>query len=186
MCTTYFEKPGAENTEETLRVAVGGALERGIRYLVVASTFGDTAEKALEMAKGRGLSLVVVTHNTGFAKPGEQQFREDARRKVEAAGGRVLTATMVLRNLGTAVKTKLGYSEQELVNAVLRMFCQGVKVCIEIVAMACDAGLIPFGDVVAVAGTGRGADTALVLAADSSNNFFDIKVREILAKPKGF
>ena len=52
--------------------------------------------------------------------------------------------------------------------------------------MACDAGLIPFADVVAVAGTGRGADTAVVLRANSSNRFFDIKFKEILCKPKNF
>ena len=52
--------------------------------------------------------------------------------------------------------------------------------------MACDAGLIPPGDVVAVGGTERGADTAAVIGANSSNNLFDIRVREILAKPRNF
>jgi uncharacterized protein len=66
------------------------------------------------------------------------------------------------------------------------MFGQGIKVCVEIAAMAADAGLIPAGDVIAVGGTGRGADTAAVIAADSSNRFFNIKVREILAKPVEF
>lgn len=40
--------------------------------------------------------------------------------------------------------------------------------------------------VVPVAGTGRGADTAAILSANSSNRFFDIKIREILAKPRHF
>ena len=52
--------------------------------------------------------------------------------------------------------------------------------------MAADAGLIPSEDVLAIAGTGRGADTAVIIGANSSNRFFDIKVREILAKPMGF
>lgn len=38
----------------------------------------------------------------------------------------------------------------------------------------------------AVAGTGRGADTCCVIRANSSNRFFDIKVREIIGKPKEF
>jgi len=38
----------------------------------------------------------------------------------------------------------------------------------------------------AVGGTGRGADTAAVIAADSSNRFFNIKVGEKLAKPVEF
>ena len=57
---------------------------------------------------------------------------------------------------------------------------------VEIVAMSADAGLIPFSDVIAVAGTGRGADTAAVIKANSSNRFFDIKLREYLVKPYDF
>ena len=64
------------------------------------------------------------------------------------------------------------------------MFGQGTKVAVEIVAMASDADLLPVEDVIAVAGTGKGADTCLVIGANSTNQFFDIKVREILAKPK--
>jgi len=52
--------------------------------------------------------------------------------------------------------------------------------------MASDAGLIPPGDIIAIAGTQKGADTAAIIKADSSNRFFDIKVREILAKPFDF
>ena len=61
-----------------------------------------------------------------------------------------------------------------------------MKVCVEIVAMAGDANLVPVEDVIAVAGTGRGADTAVVIGANSTNRLFDIKVRAILAKPKNF
>ncbi len=45
----YFDKPGKENTEETLRLAVERARELGIKHLVVASSYGDTALKAIEM-----------------------------------------------------------------------------------------------------------------------------------------
>ena len=114
------------------------------------------------------------------------EFDPEARRQIEALGGRVHTGTMVLRNLGTAIRDLQGYSQQDLVANTLRIFGQGMKVCGEIVAMAADAGLIPFEDVVAVAGTNRGADTAVVIRANSSNRFFQIKVREILAKPRDF
>ena len=103
-----------------------------------------------------------------------------------AEGGiKVHTGTMVLRSLGTAIRDMAGgYSEQELIANTLRMFSQGVKVCVEIVAMAADSGLIPFDDVVAIAGTGRGADTACLIRANSSNRFFKIKIKELFAKPK--
>jgi len=182
----YLDKAGRHNTEETLRVAIEEAKRRGIEYLVVASTTGETGLLAARMAQGTGIKVVVVTHNVGFSEEGKDEFDPVLRKEIEALGGKVLTGTMVLRNLGTAIRDLVGGSQQDLVANTLRIFGQGVKVCVEIVAMAADAGLIPFEDVIAVAGTGRGADTALLLKANSSNRFFKIKVREILAKPREF
>jgi len=182
----YFEQAGAQNTDETLRVALEVAKGRGIRYMVVASTRGDTGLRAAKLLQGTGIKLVVVTHNTGFSQEGSQEFEDAKRSQIEQLGGKVYTGTMVLRNLGTAIRSLQSYSQQDLVANTLRMFGQGMKVCVEIVAMAADAGLIPFEDVVAVAGTSQGADTAVLIRANSSNNFFQIKVREILAKPQDF
>lgn len=173
-------------TDDVLRLAVQTAQAREISHLVIASTTGATAHKAVNLIQNSGLKLVVVTHNYGFSEPGAQEFDPNIRREVETIGGKVLTGTMVLRSLGTAIRTRFQYSETELVNATLRMFGQGIKVVVEIVAMASDAGLIPPSDVIAVAGTGRGADTAAILAANSSNHFFDIKIREIIVKPSEF
>ena len=182
----YTEKAGVENTDATLDAAFAAAGARGVHHIVAASTSGFTARKLLERA-APGLSLVVVTHNTGFKEEGVQSFPGDLRAELTARGIHVHTGTMVLRSLGTAIRERHGgYSEQELVANTLRMLCQGMKVCVEIVAMASDAGLVPPADVIAVAGTGRGADTCCVIRANSSNRFFDIKVREIIVKPKEF
>jgi hypothetical protein len=60
-------------------------------------------------------------------------------------------------------------------------------VCVEIVFEACDAGLVEEGkDVVAIAGTGRGADTVCIIRASVSKRFHDLKVKDILAKPRSF
>ncbi len=182
----YFERAGTQNTEKTLKIAVEEAEERGIRHMVVASTRGDTGLQAAMLLQGTGISLVVVTHNTGFSEEGVQEFEDAKRAEIEELGGRIYTGTMVLRNIGTAIRSLQSYSQQDLVANTLRMLGQGMKVCVEIVAMAADAGLIPCEDVIAVAGTGRGADTAAIIRANSSNNFFQIKVREILAKPRDF
>lgn len=59
--------------------------------------------------------------------------------------------------------------------------------CVEITLMAADAGLIPVDkDIVAIAGTGRGADTALRIKPANTARFFDLKIKEILAKPCNF
>jgi uncharacterized protein len=67
---------------------------------------------------------------------------------------------------------------------LLRCFCQGVKVCFEIVLMVTDAGLVTGGErVIAIAGTGRGSDTALVMQAASTQHLKRLKVNEIICKP---
>ncbi len=182
----YFEKAGKENTEKTLQIARDEAIRRKIKHIVVASTFGDTGVAAAELLKGTGINLVVVSHNTGFRDEGAQTFNPEAKKKIEELGGNVYTGTMVLRGLGTALKERGTGSQEQIVADTLRILGQGTKVIVEITAMSADAGLIPFTDIIAVAGTGRGADTAAVIKANSSNKFFEIKVKEYLAKPKDF
>ncbi|MGD0229690.1 MAG: pyruvate kinase alpha/beta domain-containing protein [Syntrophorhabdales bacterium] len=182
----HFERAGIANTEKTLEIAFNYARDNHVGHIVVASTGGSTARIILDRFPYESFNIVVVTHNTGFKEAGVQDFPDALRDELALHGIRVLTGTMVLRSLGTAIKGFTGYSQEELVAGTLRMICQGMKVCVEIIAMACDAGLIPPSDVVAIAGTGRGADTACLIKGDSSNRFFQIKVREILAKPKEF
>jgi len=182
----YFEKAGYENTDATLKIVREEATKRGIQYVLVASTTGNTGLKALKMFKETNLKPIVVTHNTGFKQPGIQELDTTMREEIEKLGGKVLTSTMILRSLGTAIRGKMYYSQEQIIADTLRMMGQGTKVCVEMAAMAADAGLIPCEDIISVAGTGKGADTALIIEANSSNRFFDIKIKEVLVKPKNF
>jgi hypothetical protein len=182
----HFQKAGIENTRETLRIAKEEALQRGIRFVLVASTDGDTGLQAARIFHQTGIKLIVITHNTGFKEPGVQELGQKARDEIIQLGGIVHTGTHVLRGIGAALRDRYKFSHEQVVADTLRMFGHGVKVCVEMAAMAADAGLIPPEDVIAIAGTQRGADTAAIIKADSSNRFFDIKVREILAKPFDF
>ncbi len=182
--TVYFDKPGPENTEACLEIVLKALKERNLKHIVVASTYGDTGLKFAKALKGEKVNLVIVTHNYGFREPGTIEMKEETRRELEALGAKVYTGTMVFRSLGAAIRSSFHYSEETLIAQTLRIFGQGLKVCVEIVLMACDAGLIPPEDVLAVAGTARGADTVALIKAVPSNMFFNLKVREILAKPR--
>jgi hypothetical protein len=142
--------------------------------------------EAAKLGKKLGISTIVVTHNTGFSAPGVQDLSDEYGRRIREYGGQLHTGTLVLRGIGSAIRKKFGVSEEELVASVLRLFSQGVKVCVEMAAMVSDAGLIPPGDIVCVAGTGKGADTAALIHPAPSNTFFEIKVREIIVKPQDF
>ena len=181
---TYFEKPGKENTHRTLELAKNRAEELGIKTILVASTRGDTGVKACEAFPG--YDVVVVTHSVGFKEPNYQELTDENRAAIEAAGGKILTCQHAFGGVGRAVRKKLGtYELEELIAYTLRLFGEGLKVAVEIALMAADAGLVRTDEpVVAVAGTGKGADTAVVLKPANAQTFFDLKVLEVLCKPR--
>jgi hypothetical protein len=182
--TVYFEKPGEENTETALSIAKKRAEKLGIKTIVVASTVGDTAVRALDVFKG--YRVIVVTHITGMRQPDVQEFTEENKKIVEAKGGIVLTTTHALGGLSKAMRKKYNtFVLGEVIADVLRIFGQGIKVVCEMAAMAADGGLVRTDeDIIAVAGSERGADTAVVMKPAHTHDFFDLKVREILCKPR--
>jgi len=182
--SVYFENPGPENTERTLGIAKRRAEELGIKTILVASTRGDTGVLAAQLFKG--YNVIVVTHSTGFKEPDFQELTEENRRAIEAAGARILTCMHAFGGIGRAVRKKLGtYELEEIVAYTLRIFGQGMKVACEMALMAADAGLVRTDELVlAIAGTSRGADTAVVLKPANAQSFFDMRVAEILCKPR--
>jgi hypothetical protein len=179
----YFDQPGKKNTDEVLRLAKNRAKELGIKSILIASTTGETAVKALKVFKGA--KIVAVSHFTGMKGPNTQEFTEENRQKVLSAGGSVLTATHTFSGLGRAMRKKFGmYLFEETVANTLRIFGQGMKVVCEITMMAADAGLVRTDeDIIVITGSSRGADTAVGLRPVNSEDFFDLKIREILCKP---
>jgi len=181
--TVYFENPGSGNTDEVLGIARRRAEELGIKTILVASTSGNTAAKAMNVLQG--LRVIVITNVTGFRTPDTQEFTEENRRIVESKGGVILTAAHAFGGISRAMRNKFNtYIIGDIVANTLYIFGQGLKVACEIALMAADSGLVRTDeDVIAIAGTSRGADTAVVLAPVNTRNFFDLKVKEILCKP---
>jgi hypothetical protein len=179
----YFAEPGRENTDEVLSLAKLRAEELGIKTILVASTTGDTALKAMEVFKEA--RIVVVSHFTGMKGPNIQEFTEENRQKLLSAGVPLLTATHTFSGLGRAMRKKFNmHLFEEVMANTLRLFGQGMKVVCEITLMATDAGLVRTDeDVIVIGGSSRGADTAVVLRPVNSEDFFDLKIKEILCKP---
>jgi len=182
--TLYFHNCGEENTEELLKLVKTRAQEEGINNIVVASTRGVTGVKASKLLKG--FNVVAVTHNAGFLVPGKSELDEGNRRKILKNGAKVLTATHALSGVERAVRKKFAtIMPLEIMAHTLRLFGEGTKVCVEITLMAADAGLISEDkEIIAIAGTGRGADTALIIKPACTARFFDLEVREVIAKPR--
>jgi hypothetical protein len=177
-----WEKKGPQNTASTVKAALDRARELGIKHLVVASNSGETAGKFLD----QGVQVVCVTHHVGFAAPGENEMTLEKRQELQEKGAQVLTTTHLLAGVDRALRLQFGgVYPAEIIASALRMFGQGVKVCIEIASMALDAGLIPYGEeIISVAGSARGADAACVIVPAHSNDFFKTVVKEIICMPR--
>lgn len=176
--TVYFEEMGPGNTREVFRLVEERLKSLAIGKVVLASTTGETAREALDFFRDKGVKLIVVPHQYDFIRK-ENPFPPDLAGTLREAGHEVHFATMLFHTDGL-----YGTGNPSLIANVLRCFSQGVKVCFEIVLMATDAGLLERGEtVIAVAGTGRGSDTALVMQAASSQHMNRLRVNEIICKP---
>jgi hypothetical protein len=180
----YHEQTGKINTEKTLEVAAKRAEELGTQHILIASTSGETGLMAAKLMVGR--SVIVVTHSTGFVQPDHQQLLPELRTQIEEAGALILTCQHAFGGVGRAVRKKLGtYEVDEIMAFTLRIFGEGMKVAIEIALMAADAGLVSTqAPCISLGGTAYGVDAALVLIPANAQNFFDLRVLEILAKPR--
>lgn len=180
----YFDKPGKQNTDAVMEIVRKRASELGIKTVIVASHRGYTAQRAVEMLDG--LKIIVIM---GFFMPDMQNLAEsfsNGDEKLIKSKATVLIATHLFAGINAAMRKKYKMpGHAEIIAQGLRMISVGVKVAVECTLMAADAALVRTDeDVIAIAGTGSGADTAIVLQPVNSQDIFDLKIKEILCKPR--
>ena len=175
----YFEEFGAANTETTLNLSIQRAKDRGIKKIVLASTRGDTAKVLAQNLAGTGIKMVVVPHQYGFGPEGRQRFSPELIADLHKQGHSVYFGTMLFHT-----DRFYGDNTPTIMANLLRTFCQGMKVAVEIVLMAANGGELAGGEkCVVITGTGRGADTAVVAIAATSTNLGELHITEIICKP---
>jgi hypothetical protein len=179
-----FEKPGPANTDQTLAAAFARGKQLSLDEVVVSSSSGRTAYKALEVF--HGFRLTVVTYHCGFREPFQPVMPNDVKRDLENKGATVVSATHALSGVERSIAKKYqGLYPVLLIADTLRLFGQGTKVAVEISIMAADAGALSGNDIVAIGGTAKGVDTALILRPSNQSNIFtDLCIREIICKPR--
>ena len=184
--TYYFNKAGPQNTEPTLKIARRRAKELGIKQIILASTHGETAKKALKVFQDMSVQLIVVTIPHSREELG-WCMKDEVKKELKKQGVTVITT---LPALGGDVNEAFASGQQGgaanmVVAETLYRFCQGMKVCVEIVLIAADTGAINMNEeIIAIAGTGSGADTVVVIKPAYALKFFDLQIREILTKPR--
>ncbi|MHA2499399.1 MAG: pyruvate kinase alpha/beta domain-containing protein [Candidatus Hodarchaeales archaeon] len=191
METLYLPSSGPQHTETVLERSLQYAQEAEITTMILASTTGATAKKMLEyLDRYPDLTLIVVTHHWGFTTPDSWEFDENLAAEIrQHPNCQLLTAAHALsgveRSFRLEFKTMLPI---EMIALTLRrIFGDGTKVALEMALMAADGGLVDTKtDVLCIAGTGRGADTAWRVRPSTSNRFFDVRMKEIIVKPAEF
>lgn len=168
--SVYFAEPGPENTDEVLKAVARRVGEGDIKTVVVASTSGRTGVKFVDAFKGKA-EVTTISH---------MKMNPELKEGTIKMGG------------VAADETHLPLHERGMddVRKTLYTLGQGFKVAVEVILIATDKGLIePYRDVIGVAGSGEGADTAIIARSTTTKEIFSkdpakrLGVREIIAMP---
>ncbi len=210
-----FERPGPCNTERVIALASSAAVSR-CRHVVVASVTGTSALGAARWIRDKqivcvtcpqGMHWEVAQMRTGpFADIAELAAIRDRwieeglervpmaidspmRKALEDAGVTIVRGTIPFFGPSFSMRLHMNHTNSlDVVAKTLELISTGTLVCLESVLMAVDAGAIPEGEeVVALAGTERGLDTAWTIRSSSSATLFHpekgARFMELLAKP---
>ena len=180
----YFDKVGAINTKDTFRLAKERMDELDIKKVLVASDRGTNAIIALDYFKPD--EIVVVAPMYGLDKPGANTFKEENCAILKKNGVPIIHATHVFAGIDRAINRRYGgITHVQLMAQTFKMLGEGFKVCIEIASMAADCGAVGIEDeIISIGGTMRGADTAIVMVPNHTNNFFETQIKEIICIPR--
>ncbi len=186
--TFYFDVHGEVNTDKTIELARERAEELGIWKVVVASETGLSALKVLDAFTGKKVIVVSSAAGTCVDSSVIGDLRigisdEEILKKLKGRGAVVVRGTDPFWNIAARV---------DLIDACrlgmmfFKVICCGLHVCMSAVLEATDAGFLVEGEeVVALAGSFVGLDTAVVAGAANSVNFFEtFEVREVICKPR--
>ena len=188
----YFDEPGEGNTQLVIE-AVSQRLEAGgIKKVIAASTSGETAAKFARSLKGM-VELICVSQAPYLREWGQEWpcLKQKFRRQMERLGVAIIDrAPYVFHNSVLEAAPWSDAFPERLVKETLYCFGQGMKVAVEVVLMAVSCGYVtPFEDVIGVGGSGKGADTAIVLRATYPACLFDkdpakrLEIKEVIAMP---
>ncbi len=190
---SYFDRAGFLNTNSVLE-AVKERLRLGdVKTVVVPVTTGRTADIFSQELKGEAEVVTVSEEETVSACkriiPSDQDLL-----------GKLVRSRLKKTPEGTSIRLRRDAFDMTLLpfcrepwNAVretLYSFGQGMKVAIEISVAAVEMEKVqPHTKVIAVGGTGEGADTAIVVRASNQKEAFGKKpekrlsIQEILTMP---
>jgi hypothetical protein len=196
----YFGDPGKQNTDNVVSIVLERLAADELDTVVVASTTGYTALRFVDALQERDISLqagrmrLVSVAETPLIREWGYEYpclKPETKQELECRG--VIVADRIPYLFHSSVLDNSRWqapTPAEMLRETLYAFGQGLKVAVEVALIAVASGFIePFHDVIAVGGTSRGADTAIVVRATFPNHVYSqdddkrLKIHEILCKP---
>jgi len=190
-----FNRPGAQNTSKVIKAVKRRIHSGGISRVLVASESGRLA-LGLKKVLGKTTVVCVTCNDEARRKYQKPPLMKDQLFKhgIEIVDDveEPLTHKLSFRNWWEGKTIDLPGQNADLF--WMTLICvggHGLRTAVEIAFMAVEAGAVSVGErVVSVAGTGWGADSAIVMKTSKFDNAVGkepgkrMKVEEILAMPK--
>jgi len=189
----YFEEPGPQNTDDVIEAVAKRVETTKIKHVIVASHTGETALKFAKALKGKA-SVICVTPAPSRRERGREwpSLKAEFRKELEHLGVLIVERAPYAMENSVLEYSRWNIPTQDrLVKEVLYRFGQGMKVAVQVMFMAVSGGYVESNqEVIAVGGTGKGADCAVVLKASYPEFLFAedskkrLEVREVIAMPR--
>lgn len=189
--TTYFLQEGRENLADCLKVAFQASLQQGIPKIVIFTAYGEGVKVAINdfcsQPEYSHISLVAVTFPAGKSftdadkRPIGVEITPEVRELMQTHHVPLVRAHLPFDSVepGAARQTTVGRGFN-LLGETLNMFCGSMSLCVQAVALACDAGHVNIGEHV----ISLTSDTAILATAATTRMMLSkLIVREILCKP---
>lgn len=189
--TVYFLQEGRENLLECLKLAFQAAKQQNVGTIVIFTAAGEGVRVALETfcvaPEYQQIKLVAVTFPSGkvFTDKSGQQLKVEipaADAALFAERGIPIVRAHLPFDPITPYYKERGVLGQDLtlVGEALNMFGVSMALCVQAIALACDAGTVALGEHV----ISLTSDTAILAQASSTRRMLgEIVIREILCKP---
>lgn len=199
----FFESPGEGNTEEVIKATAKRASEGDIQAIIVASISGRTAIQMAEhlVVNNQRIPVLCVSGPPSWRQYPEYKFpliSRESQKRLDKLGVRIINwieepfKSILFRNWWDKETLEVKWPEAGLF--WMTLICvggHGLRTAVEVIFMTVEAGRIAFGErVIGMAGTAKGADSAIVMRATrfeeavGSDPDKRLKIEEILAMPK--
>ena len=192
----YFDRPGPRCTRQVMEAVKRCLASGGPKHLVIASVSGRTALRFARALPREELNIVCVS-----GPPSWQLYREyqgvcpvpEVKQQLEALGVVVVDGMISLVDGIDYGCARYGLVPPSwlIMETLVAVGGYGLKTAVEVTMMATEAGAVPpFEEVLAVAGTDKGADTAAIVVSTFASRFFSpqperrFQLKEIIAMPR--